>query len=59
MYVNYWVASSKAVVLVNRPIKVMSMHIQKPLKLQREIILIELTLALIFAISICPVNMNV
>ena len=58
MYTKYQIAPSKAVVGVDRPIKALSMHIQKPLKSQREIPLIELALTF-FAISICHVNINV
>ena len=54
MYTKYQIAPSKAMVGVDRPIKALSLHIQ------REITLIELAPSpYFFAISICPVNMNV
>ena len=60
MYTQYQIVPSKAVVGVDRPIKRLSLHIQKPLKSQREITLIELAPSpYIFAVSICPVNKNV
>ena len=60
MYTKYKIAPSKAVVGVDRPMKALSLHLQKPLKSQREITLIELAFSpYFFAISICPVNINV
>ena len=45
---------------VDRPIKALSLHIQKPLRITKEITLIELAPSpYFFVISICPVNMNV
>ena len=41
MLIKYWIVSSKAVVIVDRPIRTLSMHTQSPLKSQREITLIE------------------
>ena len=61
VYTKYQIAPSKAVVGVDWPIKALSLHIQKPLRITfREITLIELAPSpYFFAISICPVNMNV
>ena len=60
MYTKYQIAQSKAVVGVDRPIKAHSLHIHKPSRIKREITLIELAPSpYFFAISICPVNMNV
>ena len=62
VYTKYQIAPSKAVVGVDRPIKALSLHIyiQKPLRITREITLIELASSPYFlAISICPGNMNV
>ena len=59
MYTKYQITPSKAVIGVDRPIKALSLHIQKHKESQREITLIELAPSpYYFAIGICPVNMN-
>ena len=53
-------APSKAVVGVDRPIKALSLHIQKPLRITKGNNSHRIgPLPLLFAVSICPVNMNV
>ena len=61
MYTKYQIAPSKAVVGIDRPIKALSLHIQKPLRVTKgKITLIELNPSpYFFVISICPVYMNV
>ena len=60
MYTKYQIAPSKAVVGVDLPIKALSLHIQKPLRITKWKQLLELAPSpYFFAISICPVNMNV
>ena len=57
MYTKYQIASSKAVVGVDRPIKALSMHIQKPLRITKGNNSHRITP--FFAYNICNVNMNV
>ena len=60
MYIKYQIAPSKAVVGGDRHIKALSLHIQKPLRItKRNNSHRNGPLPLLFAISICPVNMNV
>ena len=58
MYTKYQIAPSKAVVGVDWPIKALSMHIQKPLRITKGINSYRISPSF-FAISICHVNMNV
>ena len=58
MYTKYQIAPSKAVVEVDRPIKALSMHIQKPLRITKGNNSHRIS-PYFFAISIYHVNMNV
>ena len=58
MYTKYQIAPSKAVVEVDRPIKALSMHIQKPLRITKGNNSNRIS-PNFFAISICHVNKNV
>ena len=58
MYTKYQIAPSKAVVEVDRPIKALFMHIQKPLRITKGNNSHRIS-PYFFAISICYVNMNV
>ena len=58
MYTKYQIAPSKAVVGVDRPIKALSMHIQKPLRITKGNNSHRIS-PYFFAVSICHVNMNV
>ena len=58
VYTKYQIAPSKAVVEVDRPIKALSMHIQKSLRITKENNS-HRTSPYFFAICICHVNMNV
>ena len=55
---KYQIAPSKAVVGVDRPIKALSMHIQKPLRITKGNNSHRIS-PYFFAVSICHVNMNV
>ena len=57
MYAKYQIAPSKAVVGVDRPIKALSMHKQKPLRITKGNNSHRIS-PYFFAISICHVNMN-
>ena len=61
MCTKYQIAPSKAVVGVDRPIKTLSLHIQKPLRITKgnNSHRILAPSPYFFAVSICPVNMNV
>ena len=60
VYTKYQIAPSKAVVGVDRPIKALSLHIQKPLRIAKGNNSHRIGhQPLLFAISTCPVNMNV
>ena len=60
MYTKYQIAPSKAVVGVDLPIKVLSLHILKPLRITKGNNSHRIgPWPLNFDISICPVNMNV
>ena len=58
MCTKYQIATSKAVVGVDRPIKALSMHIQKPLRITKGNNSHRIS-PYFFAISICHVKMNV
>ena len=58
MYTKYQIAPSKAVVGVDRPIKALSMHIQKPLRITKGNNSHRIS-PYFLAVSICHVNMNV
>ena len=58
MYTKYQIAPSKAVVGVDRPIKALSMNIQKPLRITKGNNSQRIS-PYFFAISIYYVNMNV
>ena len=58
MYTKYQIAPSKPVVGVDRSIKALSMHIQKQLRITKGNNSHRIS-PYFFAISICPVNMNV
>ena len=58
MYTKYQIAPSKAVVGVDRPIKALSIHIQKPLIITKGNNSHRIS-PYFFVISICHVNMNV
>ena len=58
MYTKYQIALSKAVVGVDRPIKALSMHIQKPLSITNGNNSHRIS-PYFFATSFCHVNMNV
>ena len=58
MYTKYQIAPSKAVVEVDRPIKALSMHIKKPLRITKGNNSPRIS-PYFFSISICHVNMNV
>ena len=60
MYTKYQIAPSKAVVGVDRPIKALSLHIHKPLRITKGNNSHRIGPSpYFFAISICTVNMNV
>ena len=60
MYTKYRIAPSKAVVGVDRHIKALYLHIQKPLRITKENNSHRNgPYPLLFALCICPVNMNV
>ena len=60
VYTKYQIAPSKAVVEVDRPIKALSLHIQKPLRITKGNNSHRIGPSPhFFAISIFPVNMNV
>ena len=56
MYTRYQIAPSKAVVGVDRHIKALSMHIQKPLRITKGN---NSHSPSVFAISSCHIDMNV
>ena len=58
MYTKYQIAPSKAVVGVDRPIKALSMHIQKPSSITKGNNSHRIS-PYFFAVRICHVNMNV
>ena len=58
MYTKYQIAQSKAVMEVDRSIKALSMHTQKPLRITKGNNS-HRNSPYFFAISICHVNMNV
>ena len=58
MYTKYQIAPSKAVVGVDWPIKALSLHIQKPLRITKGNNSHRIS-PYFFAISICHNNMNV
>ena len=58
MYTKYPIAPTKAVVEVDRPIKALSMHIQKPLRITKGNNSHRIS-PYFFAISICHENMDV
>ena len=60
MYTKYQIAPSKAVVEVDRPIKALSLHIQKPLRITKGNNSHRIGPSpYFFAVSICPLIMNV
>ena len=60
MYTRYQIAQSKAVVGVDRQIKALSMHIQKPLRITKGNNSHRISPSpSFFAISTCHINMNV
>ena len=60
MYTKYQIAPSKAVIGVDPPIKTLSLHIQKPLRITKGNNSHRIGPSpYFFAVSICPVNMNV
>ena len=58
MYTKFQIAPSKAVVGVDRSIKALSMHIQKPLRITKGNNSHRIS-PYFFAVIICHVNMNV
>ena len=58
MYTKYQIVPSKAAVGVDRPVKALSMHIQKPLRITKGNNSHRIS-PYFFAVSICHVNMNV
>ena len=57
MYTKYQIAPSRAVVEVDQPIKALSMHIQKPLRITKGNNSHRIS-PYFLAISICHVNVN-
>ena len=58
MYTKYQIPPSKAVVGVDRPIKALSMHIQKPFRITKGNNSHRIS-PYFFTISICQIDMNV